>query len=129
MKYLKTFEEIDKGKNIVYTFKNKAISGTHGQYKYIIYLLQGDPKYDKTNGYSYNGLVLSINGTPASWYVSTFLHYNEDYGDYATIDGGSQWTVTNMINIRRELLDWIKNEYPKYKEEFEMKQNVNKYNL
>ena len=120
MKYLKTFEEKSKNKEIVYTFKNKVKSS---KYEYIVYLLQGESKYDNTNGYSYSGLVLSIDNTPASWYVSTVLHYNtNDYIDYAVIDGGSNWIVTNMINIRRELKEWLKNEYAIYL-------SVNKYNL
>ena len=120
MKYLKSYEEKSKGKEVVYTFKNKAKSD---KYEYTVHLLQSESKYDETNGHSYNGLVISIDDTPASWYVSTFLHYNpNDYSDYTVIDGGSNWTVTNMLNIRRELKEWLKNEYPVY-------QNIKKYNI
>ena len=120
MKYLKTYEEKSKGNNIVYTFKTKAKSGKN---EYDVHLLKGNSEYDNTNGYSYNGLILSIDNTPGSWYVSTFLHYNpNNKHDTITIDGGSNWIVENGLEIEKELKYWIENIYPIYK-------NVNKYNL
>jgi len=120
MKYLKTFEEKSKGQEIIYTFKTKAKSG---KYDYTIHILQGKPKYDETNGYSYNGLVISIDSTPGSWYISTFLHYTPDSKYKNTIHiNGNDWVVTNGREIAEELEDWLKYQYPVYKD-------VKKYNL
>lgn len=120
MKYIKTYEEKSKGEEIVYTFKTKAKADI---YEYDVHLLQGDPKYDETNGYSYSGLILSIDNTPGSWYVSTFLHYHPNKThNKIIIDGGNNWVVENGLEIEKELKEWIENQYPVYK-------NVKKYNL
>ena len=120
MKYIQTYEETKRGQEVVYTFKTKAKSGP---YEYNIHLLQGDPRYDKTNGHSYNGLILSIDTTPGSWYVATYLHYspNSKYSNTISISG-NDWICTNRREITEELLEWIENVYPVY-------QNVNKYNI
>ena len=120
MKYIRTYEEKKMGQDVVYTFKTKAKSG---KYEYDIHLLQGNPKYDNTNVYSYNGLVLSIDTTPGGWYVSTFLHYNpsNQYNNTISISG-NDWICTNRREIREELLEWLENVYPVY-------QDLNKYNL
>lgn len=114
-----------KGHDIVYTFKEKAISYSDEDrsvvYKYTVHLLQGNNKYDLSNGHSYNGLIISIEDTPGSWYVSTYLHYTEnDRLDYGSING--DWLYYNKINIKKELVDWIENVYPYYQE-------IHKYNL
>lgn len=112
MKHLKTYEEKSKNKEIVYTFKTKAISSEspEGKYEYTIHLLQGDPKYT----HDYNGLVLSIDKTPGSWYLDTFLEYGSDYdGDLISISG-DDWYCTNRKEIMEELNNWLKNEYPYY---------------
>jgi hypothetical protein len=123
MKHLKSYEALSRGKEIVYTFKEKAITVSgNNRYEYTVHLLQDNPKYDNTKGYSYNGLVISIDTTPGSWYVSTYLHYNPDNdSDWGSISG-NEWLYSNRRNIKRELLEWIKNEYPYYQE-------LKKYNL
>lgn len=129
MKFLKTYEERNKGKDVVYTFKAKAISG---KYEYAVHILNDDKRqdnvrkdgtnYDETNGHSYDNLVISIDTTPGMWYVATFLHYNEgDKGDTISIQG-NDWICTNRIEIEEELKEWIKNEYPFWRE-------LKKYNL
>ena len=121
MKYLKKYEEKSRGQKIVYTFNTKAICG---KYEYAIHLLQGSPKFDRTDGISYDGLVISIDTTPASWYVATFLHNQPDsqYGDEIMIDGGQNWKCTNKQEIIKELKNWINNYYIIWKES-------KKYNL
>jgi hypothetical protein len=119
MKYLKTYEERNKGYEVVYTFKAKAISG---KYEYAVHILYNDDRkdfvrkdgtnYDETNGHSYDNLSISIATTPGMWYVATFLHYNpNDHSDKIHIDGDN-WICTNRWEIENELKDWIKNEYP-----------------
>jgi len=116
MKYLKTYEEKSRGEEIVYTFKTKAISGNG--YEYNVHLLEGNPKYDTTNGISYNGLVLSIEGTPGSWYVATFLHNQPgcQYGNEIMIDGGQNWKCINKQEIIKELKYWLDNYFIAWKE-------------
>ena len=120
MKHLKTYEALNKGKEVIYTFKTKAKLPTI--YSYDIHILQGDPKYDKYKykGYEgYDGLILSIDTTPGSWYVSTFL--DKPYGDTISING-SEWICINKREIVKELRYWLENEYPIWKQ-------TNKYNL
>ena len=116
MKHLKTYESQSKGRDIIYTFNAKARTLTEfGKYEYTVHLLQGNSKVDNNDGYSYDGLVISIDDTPGSWFVSTFLHYNSilNISDKINIDGS--WTCTNRREIREELLEWLKNEYPTWK--------------
>ena len=121
MKYLKTYEEKSRGKEIVYTFKTKAISG---KYEYTVHLLEGKPDIDTTDGISYGGLVISIDNTPGSWYVATFLHYSpgSQYGNDIVIDGGQNWRCTNKQEIIKELKYWLDNYFIAWKES-------KKYNL
>jgi len=117
MKYIKQYES----REVIHTLKTKAKSGI---YEYPVQLIESDSKYsDKTNGYSYNGLILSIAGTPGSWYLSSFLHYTPDslYGNDIHISG-DDWVCTNKQEILKELLPWVKNEYPMWKD-------LKKYNL
>lgn len=120
MKHLKTYEAINRDKKIVYTFNTKA--KTNGGNEYNVHLLQGDPKYDETNGYSYNGLVISIDNTPGSWYVSTFLHYTADNYSNIIHISGDDWICTNRLDIVSELRYWINNFYQVWKDS-------DKYNL
>ena len=121
MKYLKTYENYSS--RVIHTLKAKAITGKN---EYDVQIIQGDPRYDETNGYSYNGLVISIAGTPGSWYLASFLHndsrnqYNQ-YSDYIHISG-DDWLCTNGQEIIKELKLWLKNEYPIWRE-------LKKYNL
>ena len=120
MKYIKKYEEKKKGQDVVHTLKTKAKSG---EYEYDVHILQGEAKYDETNGYSYNGLVISIDTTPGSWYVSTFLHYNPGFvHNKIVIDGGQNWVVDNGLEVENELKEWLENEYPYLSA-------ANKYNL
>jgi hypothetical protein len=121
MKYLKSYEEKRRGNEIVYTFTTKAKSGEH---QYTVHILQDDPKYDETNGHSYNGLALSIDDTPACWYVSTLLHYSDPpiiNFDKISISG-SYWMCDNWREIGEELKSWVANIYPHY-------EDLKKYNI
>lgn len=120
MRYIKKFEATSRGRKIVYTFKTKAKSGNH---EYTIHLLEGDPKYDETNGITYDGLTISFEGTPGSWYVTTFLHYSPDSQKYDEISiSGRDWICTNKQEIIKELKEWINDVYPIWRE-------IEKYNL
>lgn len=121
MKYIKKFEATSRGQKIVYTFQTKAKSGNN--HEYTIHLLEGDPKYDETNGITYDGLVISFESTPGSWYVTTFLHYGSDSqrGNIISISG-NDWICTNKQEIIKELKDWIDNRFPIWRE-------IEKYNL
>jgi hypothetical protein len=112
----KLYEEKSRDKEIVYTFKTKAVSS--GNYEYPIHLLEGNPKFDTTNGISYNGLVISIDKTPGSWYVATFLHNQpgSQYGNDIMIDAGQNWKCTNKQEIIKELKYWLDNYFIGWKE-------------
>lgn len=128
MKYIKQFEKIVNGvefingHEVVYKLQAKAISG---KYEYNVYITKTDPPgNDETNGYSYDGLCLSIDNTPGTWYLATFLHYNprEEYRDNIVIDGGQNWICTNGREIVKELKFWLETQYPMWRD-------LKKYNL
>ena len=101
-------EEMDKGMEIIHTFKNEAItkilkdpnSKTH---TYPIHILKGDPKYAE----KYDGLILSISNTPGYWYVDTLMESPVRRSDYIYIDGGQEWACVNWDKIMNELQRWL----------------------
>lgn len=104
MKHIKSFERISRGKEVIHTLNTKAKSK---QYEYTVDILQGESKYD-----TLDGLILSIDTTPGSWYVSTFL---ENPGNEISISG-NDWICTNKQEITKELKAWLENEYPMWKD-------------
>jgi len=118
MKYLKYFENKNKGSDIIYTFKTKAIShGNKEDYTYNVHILKGDTKYPDKFG----NFVLSIESTPGSWYVSTLMDSGSFYRNTAVIDGGQNWTVDNWDEVSKEFFEIL----PK----LEMMVQADKYNL
>lgn len=106
-------EETDKGMEIVYTFKNEAITKTlqdpnSKTYTYPVHILKGDPKY----GEKYGGLILSISNTPGAWYVDTLMESPVRRSDYIYIDAGQGWACVNWDVIMGELEQWL-SEYEK----------------
>lgn len=102
MKHLKLFEEVDRGKEIVYTLKTKAISlGDKKNYEYNVNIIQGERKFPD----EYDSLILSIQETPGAWYVSTLMDGDSFYRDKAVIDGGLRWYVDNWADISKEFLE------------------------
>lgn len=119
MKYLKTFENKSRGKEIVYTFKTKAI--THSEkthYTYNVHILKHDSKFSSDK---FGNFLLSIENTPAVWYVSTLMDSGSFYRNYAVIDGGQNWIVDNWSEVSKEFFEI----FPK----LEMMVQSDKYNL
>jgi hypothetical protein len=128
MKYIKTYEEQNKGSEVVYTFKAKAYSGKH---VYDVHILNSDrykndikkngSNLDETDGHSYDNLIISIANTPGSWFIATYLHHSpDDNRDEIGVQG--DWICTNGREIKRELKDWLRTEFPYWKE-------THKYNV
>lgn len=97
----KIFEKNDKGKEIIYTFINKAITKSeYGkmEWKYDVNILLEKPMmYD--NGYKY---ILSIESTPGAWYVNTLLDQQSN-SNRISIQG--DWYCDNWQEIMEELLE------------------------
>jgi len=108
-------EAQDKGKEIVYTFNTKAQTEElkyrdRGEkvYEHPVHIIKGERLRDD----KFNGLILSIQDTPGSWYLETLvdgyggrpsaLNYNE-----MAIDGGAKWYCTNWSEIAAELKQWL----------------------
>jgi len=78
----KIFENKDRGKEIIYTFKNKAITYSGEKvYYYNVNIIYND---NSSMGYDY---ILSIQGTPGSWYIKTLLEGNSKYANKFSIQG------------------------------------------
>lgn len=144
MKHIKTNineflnESKDKGSEIIYTFKNKVYTLDYEGNKksiYNVYLIKNfndDKKYD----FGYDNLVLSIESTPGSWYVSTLLeNYDKDSEkdtssdfDYFVIDGGQRWIAYNKHSIMKELIQVI-SDLPKLWNKYNNKKIRKHFNL
>jgi len=114
----KIFEATERGKEIVYTLNTKAITYSGSAvYKYNVNILQGGSEYpDK-----YDHLILSVEGTPGSWYISTLMEHGSFYRNKAVIDGGQNWTVDNWDEVSKEFLEILP--------ELKVRIEANKYNL
>jgi hypothetical protein len=98
----KIFEDKDRGTEIIYTFKNKAITfGREKPYYYNVNILYFDKPSMIKNGYDY---VLSIQGTPGSWYVKTLLEGNSKHSNIFSIQG-DDWYCDNWQDIYKELIE------------------------
>jgi len=103
-------EITERGKEVIYKFKTDAITETMGsrdgkQYSHPVYLIEGNPKYAPI----YNGVVLSINNTPGSWYVDTLMEGDAKNNDIMYIDYGAKWICSNWSEIMKELNEWTSN--------------------
>jgi len=101
-------EITERGKEVIYEFKTDAITEIQDsrdgkQYRHPVYLIGGDPKYAPI----YNGVVLSINNTPGSWYVDTLMEGNARNSNIMYIDFGQKWICSNWSEIMKELNEWI----------------------
>ena len=67
---------------------NAKATDNHGN-EYAVYMVARE-----------NQPVVTINGTPGSWYLSTLLGHN---GNELSIDLGANWTCTNWNEIRDEI--------------------------
>jgi hypothetical protein len=143
MKKLKNYknflnESKSKGKEIVYTFKNKSYSLSDDKTKkhdYNVHILKNfedDEKYD----FGYDNLILSIESTPGSWYVSTLLeNYDKDSEkdtspdfDYFVIDGGQKWYGYNKHAIMKELIEVV-SDLPKLWSDYKKNKIKSKFNI
>lgn len=113
----KIFESVTD-REVIYTFKTKAI--THGEnkdYEYTVKILQGKSEFHD----DFDHMILSVENTPGSWYLSTLMEHDSFHKSYAVIDGGSNWTIDNWDKISKEFFEIL----PK----LEMIIQTNKYNL
>jgi len=99
--------KLDKGKEIIYTFKVKAESSSPS-YNNIpsqnIFLTKGKPIGEDR----FNGVILSIENTPGSWYLETLYFFSHPSAiDYDTMSINGEWRCTNWIEIMNELKHWV----------------------
>jgi len=119
MKNLKTFENFtERGKDIIYTLNTKAITYSGNKvYEYNVHILAGVDQFPD----EYDNLILSVEGTPGAWYISTLMEYGSFYHDKAVIDGGQNWTIDNWSEVSKEFLEILP--------ELKIRIEANKYNL
>ena len=114
----KIYEAKDRGKEIVYTFKTKAKTYSKTEvYEYNVNILLSEDEYSN----KYGAFILSIEGTPGSWYLSTLIEGDSFSHDKAIIDGGQNWTIDNWSEVSKEFHEI----YPR----LEMMIQTNKYNI
>lgn len=103
----------DKGKKIIYSFKTKAYSkeSPHGDiYTHNVQLTQGKP----IGNDMFNGIVLSIQNTPGSWYLDTLYNFhNPSSTEYDTMSIYGNWICTNWSDIMDELKDYVSKNFKK----------------
>lgn len=108
-RFKKGIDENIGTRETIYTFKTNAITKTLGdsdkEYTHPVHLIQGNPKYAPI----YDGIVLSIDGTPGSWYVDNLMEGSTKNSNYIYIDMGAKWICSNWSEIMRELREWISN--------------------
>jgi hypothetical protein len=99
IKKFKIFESI-REQEILYTLKTKAKTTSGDKvYEYDVVFYKGE--YDD----EYGGLVLSIETTPGSWYLSTLLENdNIRYQDEISISG-SDWMCDNWKDVISEVFE------------------------
>lgn len=103
----------DRGEEIVYTLKTKAITYGDEVYEYTVNIITGNIDDE------YNGLCLSIETTPGCWYLSTLLPSTRYY-DKISISG-NDWMCENWSDIMNELEEALP--------ELKMIMTADKYNL
>jgi len=114
----KIFENIDRGKDIVYTFRTKAITHSKNRdYEYNVNIILSEDKYSDKFG----KFILSVEGTPGAWYLSTLIENDSFSHNKAIIDGGQNWTIDNWDEVSKEFHEI----YPR----LEMMIQANKYNI
>jgi hypothetical protein len=79
------------------TLKTQAFNKKDWTKKHDIHILAVDPS--DTLG----GIVIQIDGTPGSYYLSTFM----STADCIYVDAGAGWMVENLDAVKRELLVWL----------------------
>jgi hypothetical protein len=100
----------DKGYEIIDTLSTKAKST--GNHEYNVHIVQGK---QLRKDVQFKGLVLSIEDTPASWYVETL--FSNDYGSpaiyYPVMSiNGNDWLCINWQEVVKEMRAWlVANEY------------------
>lgn len=106
----KIFEKKDKGSNVIYTLKTKAETFSNSNiYKYDVNIIldykSDSDFYQKLRKEGYD-LILSIEGTPASWYLKTLLYDspNLKYSNRISIQG-NYWYCENWQEIYKELIE------------------------
>lgn len=107
-----TIQKTDKGNKILYSFKKMAQSkdtvwGQKDDFStHKVYLTQGEP----IGKDPFNGVILSISGTPGAWYVDTLYNFDKDSPaiNYDTMSINGSWRCTNWSKIMDELKVWIK---------------------
>lgn len=104
----KIFENKDKGSNVIYTLKTKAETLSNNKiYKYNVNITLDNKKTElfqklRADGYD---LVLSIEGTPGSWYLKTLLDSSTlKYSNRISIHG-NYWYCVNWQEIYKELIE------------------------
>lgn len=102
--------KLDKGRTIIYQFNTQAITrdtkwnkkddfSTHN-----VYLTRGEKLKDD----KFNGVILSIEDTPGSWYVDTLYEFhNPPAIEYNTMSISGNWICTNWGEIMSELKKWV----------------------
>jgi hypothetical protein len=128
MKHLKTYENVVPEKKIVYTLETKAISKTkEWEEKTYQHIVDIRTSWAEPNPTKVGELVLNIQGTPASWYISTLLEGIEkrkkglyqDFYNKISIDG--DWMCINYNDIMNELISILP--------DLEIYVSQNKYNV
>lgn len=82
----------------------KAVSKVRGdEYEHDVVL------YFITSGHIKNSWILSIEGTPGNWYMSTLLENFQKKGvpEYIWIDWGTRWSCTNWRKVLGEAVKLI----------------------
>ena len=99
-------EAKDRGREIIHTLKTKAESTYEGKSskKYNVNIIP--TRYSTKD--KYNGMVLSIEGTPAHWYLDT-LFGDTNWKTQKNISiQGQEWWCTNYNVIMKETHAWLK---------------------
>jgi hypothetical protein len=106
-----TEDKYEKGYLVVYSFNTWAKDNEGRQYP--VYLTENNPDYNKYDRSHYDGMMLSIHGTPGMWYVFTLLHVDDKFSKWGrkilSLDYGSRWDVVNFDEILDELIPYLEN--------------------